>query len=160
MTDTDKVEVLNCIKESLEEAKADIAKLVRQARSQCANDNCLPWETLEWQRVKGIIASAVAECICSILGCSVYRLEMHGGEPSLGLGDKDVDLAVDCRQDINIEDFEADIESLVGEFLGRVIGEDIYKAIRLPNIVELHTTREFLIKRYVEAGPPLAFRLC
>jgi hypothetical protein len=119
------------------------------------------WDTIEWQRMKRLIARVVALCICSILRCPVYLGDFHGGEPSEGLGGKDVDLVLDCSIDSKrLSRIEKLIESMVKKWLDRLIGLDSYTALGIPNIIELHSTREYLFKKYVEAGPPYVIRLC
>jgi hypothetical protein len=154
-------DIVDCVLNRISRNGDLLRRLVSSALQECRGEDCLPWETGEWQRAKSIIGDSIAECICTIAGCRVYRLEMHGGEPSLGLGDKDADLAVDCDDSsFDVEALEEMLEKLLSDIVGEIVGGNAYEKLKLPNIVELHTTREFLIKKYVEAGPPYAFRVC
>lgn len=121
-----------------------------------------PWETLEWQRSKRILAKIIGNCICNILGCKVYILDVHGGAPSEGVGGKDIDFIIDCKyKDKDIAgSLEEIIENIVKERLRELIGEDPYRYLGIPNIVEFHSVNEFLFKKYVELGPPYAIKLC
>jgi hypothetical protein len=118
------------------------------------------WNSIEWQHMKHLIARAAAPCLCRILGCRLYLSDVHGGEPSEGLGGKDIDLILDCPSEVDTEAIEEELEQVIYGWLQRLLGGDPYQRLGIPNIVELHTTREFLFKKYVEAGPPYAVRLC
>ncbi len=110
-----------------------------------------PWTSFEWQKTKYIIARSIASCLCP-RGCKVYLLEMHGGEPSGGLGDKDIDLAVECPlSQSEVERLEREFEKIVVDFLSGILGGDAKKKLKVPNIVELHSTDEFIIKKHIEA---------
>lgn len=120
-----------------------------------------PWRSIGWQRAKRAIAEAVAYCLCSILdGCRVYLLDLHGGEPSEGLGDKDMDLAVDCIDPPQAQQLEQELEHLVRRVLEKKLGGDPYSKLQVPNLVEVHSTREYLIERHVSAGPPYSILVC
>ncbi len=93
------------------------------------------------------------------MGCRVYVLDMHGGEPSEGLGGKDVDLAVEgCRLDPAA--LEELLERLARDMLRRATGRDPYRLLGIPNIIEVHSTREFVVEKYVRLGPPYSVPLC
>ncbi len=117
------------------------------------------WRSLSWQRLKRMIAYAVASCLCS-MGCKVYLADLHGGEPSEGLGGKDIDLILDCTSMVDIAALEQLVEGITASWLLEELGRDPYLFLGIPNIVELHDTTEFLFKKYVEAGPPYVFPLC
>jgi len=119
------------------------------------------WESLEWQRLKRLIARSIASCLCRILGCSVYIGDFHGGEPSAGLGGKDIDLVLNCELDEEaLAVLEKLLEAKLAELLRRVFRRDPYSYLGIPNIVELHSTGEYLFKKYVERGMPYVQRLC
>jgi hypothetical protein len=119
-----------------------------------------PWETLEWQHSKRILAKIISNCICITLNCKVYILDVHGGAPSEGLGGKDIDFIIDCKYKDIASSLEEIIENIVKGQLRELIGEDPYKYLGIPNIVEFHSVNEFLFKKYVELGPPYAIKLC
>ncbi len=118
------------------------------------------WRSLEWQRVKHGIAEAIAGCICSVLGRSVYLTDLHGGEPSEGLGDKDIDLVIECLSPDEIPGLEQQVERLVAEALARVLGGEPRSVLGVPNIVELHSSHEFLASRLLRVGAPYVESLC
>lgn len=117
------------------------------------------WRSLSWQRLKRVIAHAVASCLCP-MGCKVYLADLHGGEPSEGLGGKDIDLILDCISLVDIAALEQLVEGIIASWLLEELGRDPYLFLGIPNIIELHDTTEFLFKKYVEAGPPYVFSLC
>ena len=118
------------------------------------------WDTPEWQYMKRLIASSVARCLCR-LGCRVYLGDFHGGEPSEGLGGKDIDIIIDCGvPGGTAKRLEEQIEAVVAGWLRGLLGREPYTALGIPNIVELHTTGEFLFKKYVEKGMPYVMPLC
>jgi len=118
------------------------------------------WDTVEWQRSKRLIARAIAFCLCRAAGCKVYIADVHGGEPSAGLGGKDIDLIADCPSTIDLTAVERMAEELVATMLENVLASDPYRVLAVPNLVELHTSREYLFEKYLESGPPYVFRLC
>jgi len=118
------------------------------------------WRSLEWQRVKRRIAEAIAGCICSLLGRSVYLTDLHGGEPSEGLGDKDIDLVIECLGPGEAARLEQVAEERVAEALARLLGGDPYSVLGVPNIVELHSSHEFLAARLLRAGAPYVENVC
>jgi len=95
-----------------------------------------------------------------VLDCSVYIVDVHGGEPSSGLGGKDIDLIVNCCSGADLERLERIAEKLVADILESVLGRDPYQVLGVPNIVELHSSSEYLFEKYLESGPPYVFRVC
>ncbi|ABM79947.1 hypothetical protein [Hyperthermus butylicus] len=151
--------IVSCVQDRLGKYSSKIAQLLRLLVLGSERPR---WDSFEWQQTKRYIGEAIAECICQLAGCSVYRLDMHGGEPSEGLGDKDIDFAISCSTNNmpDVRELEARLEDIVAEHLSGVIGSNIYRFLSVPNIVELHDVNEFLIKKYVEAGPPYVTKLC
>jgi len=142
------VELVHCFREGLAEKRAEIERLLRTLMDSRIDP---PWASFEWQKIKYIIARCISHCLCQH-GCKVYLLEMHGGEPSEGIGDKDIDLAIDCpllQEDIDA--LEKEFEKTVLGFLGDILGDDARKVLKVPNIVELHSLNEFIIKKHVRA---------
>lgn len=142
----------HCILRGLEESK----RLLERRRIP------LPtyWDTPEWQYMKRLIASSIARCLCS-LGCRVYLGDFHGGEPSEGLGGKDIDIIIDCSAPEGaVKRLEEQIEAVVAGWLRSLLGQEPYTALGIPNIVEIHTTNEFLFKKYVDRGTPYVVPLC
>ena len=117
------------------------------------------WKSFSWQRAKRIIARSIAYCICRN-NCTVYLLEMHGGEPSEDMGGKDVDIAIDCISGEEALEIEKELEKLLVEKLREKLGVDPYRYLDIPNIVEVHSANEYIIKKHVEAGPPYSIKLC
>jgi hypothetical protein len=153
--------IVACIGEGLEEEYSLLRRLIVKSLEMQDIENYTPWKTIEWQRAKDIIGRIIANCICKLTGCKVYRLEMHGGEPSPDLGDKDVDLAIECEKYIfNVDKLEEKVEEKITSFISSIIGDDVHEKLKLSNIVEMHYSNEFLIERYIRSGPPLAFRIC
>jgi len=119
------------------------------------------WETFEWQRLKRLIARTAATCLCRYTGCPVYLGDIHGGEPSEGLGGKDADLILGCPMGAEeTRRIEQQLERVTAAWLHGVLGDDPYRFLGVANIVELHTVAEYLFKKYVEAGPPYVVRIC
>ncbi|KSW11804.1 hypothetical protein CF15_03095 [Pyrodictium occultum] len=148
----------SCIAGELGRAAKSIAVLLEAAR-RLTHASTL-WETFEWQRAKRIIAQSIASCLCRILGCRVYMTDLHGGEPSTGLGDKDIDLIIDCPQGPNPSSLEGVAERLAAGMLRSLLGDSPYRVLGVPNIVEVHEASEFLFKKYLERGAPYVARLC
>ena len=151
--------IVNCIRSKLSEYSDRITHLLMLLAK---NSNEFRWSSPEWQQAKHYIGEVIAKCICQLTSCSVYQLDMHGGEPSDGLGDKDIDLAIRCPSNdaLDIQKLETIVEEAVTNYLSGVLSYNIYQFLSVPNIVELHNADEFLIKRYIVAGPPYATRLC
>lgn len=150
----------SCIRAKLLGSLARLRRLVLEAVDSSPES---PWESVAWQAAKSIIARAAASCICRLTGCHVYLLDMHGGEPSEGLGGKDVDLAVECpgtTPSCSPRELEDALEAAAAEILDKAVGGDARRMLKIPNIVEVHSADEFLIKRYVELGPPYSRPLC
>ncbi len=118
-----------------------------------------PWETLAWQRVKRILAEAMAGCICEE-GCSVYLLEMHGGALSEDAGGKDIDLAVECSEAVDVAGLEAALEAAASRVLEWLVGGEPRRLIGIPNIVEVHRADEYIVKKHLERGGPHSRLLC
>lgn len=141
-------DLMRCLEKKLAEKQAEIEHLLKTLMNTGIDP---PWASFEWQKIKYIIARCISSCLCQ-RGCKVYLLEMHGGEPSEGIGDKDIDLAIDCplgQEDIDA--LENEFEKLVLDFLGSILGDDARRKLKVPNVVELHSVNEFIIKKHVEA---------
>jgi len=147
-------ELHTCILHGLERVSVAIRNTLQRRK------NGVLWRTMEWQRSKRLIARVLSDCICKYTSCHVYFLDIHGGEPSTGLGDKDIDLVLECPTEINIERIETIAETLVLNILKTILGDNPYRILGVPNIVELHLSNEYLFKKYLKAGPPYAFRIC
>lgn len=118
------------------------------------------WRSLEWQHVKRHIAEAIAACICDYIGKRVYLTDLHGGEPSEGLGDKDIDLIVECLGPDEALVLEQLLEARVADILRGALGGDPHQVLGVPNIVELHSSHEFLASRLLRLGAPYVEPLC
>jgi len=142
-------DAVQCLKEKLENNRKEIGYLLNMLMNMRVDP---PWTSFEWQKAKYIIARSIASCLCP-QGCHVYLLEMHGGEPSGGLGDKDIDLAVDCPplSQEEVENLEKAFEKIVIDFLSEILGGNAKEKLKVPNVVELHSTSEFIIKKHIEA---------
>ena len=142
-------DAVQCLKEKLRDNRNEIEYLLNTLMSMRIDP---PWTSFEWQKTKYIIARSIASCLCP-QGCKVYLLEMHGGEPSEGLGDKDIDLAVECPSlsQEEVENLEKVFEKTVVDFLSGILGGNAKEKLKVPNIVELHSANEFIIKKHIEA---------
>ena len=141
-------DLVQCLEKKLAENKNPIERLLKALMNMGIDP---PWMSFEWQKTKYLIARSIAYCLCRH-GCRVYLLEMHGGEPSEGIGDKDIDLAVGCPlSPEKVEGLEKSFEEKVNEFLSSILGGNAREKLKVPNIVELHSISEFLIKKHVEA---------
>jgi len=118
-----------------------------------------PWETLAWQHAKRILAEAMAGCMCGE-GCTVYLLEMHGGALSEDAGGKDIDLAVECRGEVDVAELEAALEAAAYRILEKLVGGEPRRVIGVPNIVEVHRVDEYIVKKHLERGGPHSRLLC
>ena len=95
--------------------------------------------------MKRRIAEAIAECLVKSVGAkSVFLTELHGGEQVVEtVGDKDIDLIVEVASSAPSQDLvEAISERKVKAFLHRVLGDDPYAVLAVPNIVEIHYASE------------------
>ncbi|BEP18270.1 hypothetical protein PYJP_16220 [Pyrofollis japonicus] len=151
-------DLVGCVINNMKRHDGELRRLLRSLLSSPSE---VPWSRLEWQRAKYIIARGIAECFCKN-NCRVYLLEMHGGEPSDGLGDKDIDMAIDCPgEKINIDFIENILEKYVTKYLSGLIGGEVRRELKIPNVVELHTSDEFLIKKHLEARDKrYAIKIC
>ena len=100
--------------------------------------------------MKREIAEALVPCILEILGCKVeaiYYADLHGAEPAaLGdVGGKDIDFIIKVSKHSQVEanDIEGALESLVVGELSKMLGEDVRKLVGIPNVVEVHVVRDF-----------------
>lgn len=144
-----------CIAHELERVRIAVKNTMQKSRGPPPL-----WDTMEWQKSKRLIARAIASCLCRTIGCEVYIIDVHGGEPSSGLGGKDIDLVIDCPPHFNTDSVEETVESLVAAMLEDILADNPYRVLGVPNLVELHTSKEYLFEKYLRSGPPYVFRLC
>ncbi len=140
-----------CVAEGLEriEAGRDVVQALRQHG----------WDCIEWQYFKNRIARVLADCLSRLLGCRVWLADLHGGEYLVGLGNKDVDLLVECPG-VRLEEVEQVLEEEVASYLSRLLGGDPHAVLGVPNIVELHDAREGWARRIVHGRFYRPKKLC
>ena len=112
------------------------------------------WKGFGWQWLKRRIAEAIAECLVESIGAkAVFLTELHGGEQVIEtVGDKDIDLIVEVASTAPSQDLvEAVSERKVKALLYRVLGDDPYNVLAVPNIVEIHYTSGSSMARHLKS---------
>ncbi len=118
------------------------------------------WRGFAWQWLKRRLAEAFAACaheLCSLR--AVYVADLHGAEHVVGeMGGKDIDIILDCDDELDVEGAERAAEKLVAGALSRLLG-DPYEVLGVPNMIELHPASGYLGRRLLSAGYARPLRL-
>ncbi len=134
--------------------KKQLTPLIEKPPAWLINDiRSLGWRSHSWQWLKKRIVESLVKCFRGLCGLRrAYIVEMHGGEHILEeVGDKDIDLIVECSSDIDVGSLEKAAEKAVASILSSMLGGDPYQLLRVPNIVELRGVNDYIASRMLSS---------